>query len=179
MTCYTGPMQARLVLTVIGPDRPGLVDQLSAVIAAAHGSWQKSRLARLAGQFAGIVEVVAPADRAADLTAALGAVDGLSITITRAAAEDAKPAPRAVRLAFVGQDRPGLVQAISHVLARSGVNVDELSTQTFPSPMSGIPLFEAEAEVHLPAELALDALRDELESVARDLMVDVKLDEES
>ena len=171
-------MQARLVLTVIGPDRPGLVDQLSAVIAGAHGSWQKSHLARLAGQFAGIVEVAIEADRAAALSAALASVAGLSVAVTRATADEAKPAPRAVRLAFVGQDRPGLVQAISHVLAKSGANVDELSTQTFPSPMSGIPLFEAEAEVHLPADLALDALRDELESVARDLMVDVQLHEE-
>lgn len=171
-------MQTRLVLTVIGPDRPGLVDRLSALIAAAGASWQESRMARLAGQFAGIVEVAVPAERADELARGLEALPDLAVRAIPASAESAAPAPRVARLALVGHDRPGLVQAISRVLAQAGANVDELETHSFPSPMSGVPIFEAEAEVHLPAELELAALRAELEAVARDLMVDVDLIEE-
>jgi glycine cleavage system regulatory protein len=176
---YPSRMQTRLVLTVIGPDRPGLVDRLSAAIASVAGSWQKSRMARLAGHFAGMVEVAIDADRAPALASALAALEGLSIEVTAASPEVPLPAPRVAHLTFVGQDRPGLVQAISSVLARAGANVEELDTHTFPSPMSGIPIFEAEAEVHVPHEVALEALRTELESVARDLMVDVRLIEET
>lgn len=169
-------MQTRLVLTVIGPDRPGLVDGLSAAIAGVDGSWQKSRMARLAGHFAGIVEVAVAANRKGDLVRALEALPGLSVDVTEASVDGPAPgAPQVARLAFVGQDRPGLVQAISRILARAGANVDELETRTFPSPMSGVPLFEAEAEVHLPAGVGIDALRAELEAVGRDLMVDVQL----
>jgi len=169
-------MQTRLVLTVIGPDRPGLVDGLSAAIAGVEGSWQKSRMARLAGHFAGIVEVAVGPQRRDALVRALEALPGLSVAVIETTAEGPAPsAPRIARLAFGGQDRPGLVEAISHVLARAGANVDELETRTFPSPMSGVPLFEAEAEVHLPAGLGIDELRHELEEVARDLMVDVQL----
>ena len=169
----------RLVLTVIGQDRPGLVDRLSAAIAAADGSWQKSRMARLAGHFAGIVEVAVDADRAAALGEALKALPDLSIDVTVAKAEPTAARARVARLAFVGQDRPGLVQAISHVLARAGANVDELETHSFPSPMSGVPIFEAEAEIHLPAEVSSAALRAELEAVAKDLMVDMQFAEEA
>lgn len=169
----------RLVLTVIGRDRPGLVDRLSAAIAAADGSWQKSRMARLAGHFAGIVEVAVAADRAGALGEALKALPDLSVDVTVAHAEPPAPRPRVARLAFVGQDRPGLVQAITHVLARAGANVDELETHSFPSPMSGVPIFEAEAEVHLPADVASDTLRAELEAVAKDLMVDMQFAEEA
>jgi len=180
-------MNARLVLTVIGPDRPGLVDRLSATIAQSQGSWQKSRMARLAGQFAGIVEVDVPTDAVSLLTAALADLAGLSVQVHAAdpsafgapghAVDAAQTPPRTARLAFVGQDRPGLVQAISRVLAQAGVNVDELDTRTFLAPMSGVPVFEAEAAVHLPPALALDTLRAALEAVARDLVVDVDLAE--
>jgi len=175
---YLEPMQTRLVLTVIGTDRPGLVDRLSAAIAGAEGSWQKSRMARLAGHFAGIVEVAVEPERKDDLMRALKALPDLSVEVTETTTTPAPNPPRIARLAFVGGDRPGLVQAISRVLARTGANVDDLETHTFPSPMSGVPLFEAEAEVHLPDGLGIDELRTELEAVARDLMVDVQLIEE-
>lgn len=172
-------MQTRLVLTVIGSDRPGLVDRLSAAIAGADGSWQKSRMARLSGHFAGIVEVAVEPDRRDALVQALKALPDLSVEVTETTFAPAPNAVRIARLAFIGGDRPGLVQAISRVLAKAGANVDDLETHTFPSPMSGVPLFEAEAEVHLPDGLGVAELRAELETVARDLMVDVQLVEET
>ncbi len=170
-------MYARLILTVIGPDRPGLVDALAASIARAGGSWQKSRMARLSGHFAGIVEVDVPPGEVWSLKEGLAQLADLGLTVQTTPAVDAeqKAAPRVAHLAFVGQDRAGLVQAIAHVLARAGVNVDELETHTFLAPMSGVQVFEADADVHLPAGLDLDVLRAELEAVARDLTVDVKL----
>lgn len=172
-------MHARLILSVIGPDGPGLVDALAAVIARAGGSWRKSRMSRLSGHFAGIVEVDVPTSEIYALNDGLAALSdrGLVVQTTPSADDDVPAPPRVAHLAFVGQDRPGLVQAIAHVLARAGVNVDELETHTFLAPMSGVQVFEADAAVHLPASLDLDALRVELESVARDLLVDVKLDE--
>ncbi|HPG28427.1 MAG TPA: ACT domain-containing protein, partial [Myxococcota bacterium] len=50
-------MARALVLTVIGEDRPGLVEDLSGLIASHDGSWDESRMARLAGHFAGVVQI--------------------------------------------------------------------------------------------------------------------------
>lgn len=172
-------MLTRLVLTVIGPDRPGLVDALAAAIASAGGSWQKSRMSRLSGHFAGIVEVDVPPSEVYGLRAGLDALGerGLTVMTTPAATpgDGHEATPRVAHLAFVGQDRAGLVQAIAHVLARAGVNVDELETHTFLAPMSGVPVFEADADVHLPESLDIEALQAELEAVARDLLVDVTI----
>jgi glycine cleavage system regulatory protein len=52
-----------LVLTVIGDDRPGLVGELSAAIAAHQGNWLESSMSHLAGKFAGIVRVACPSHR--------------------------------------------------------------------------------------------------------------------
>ena len=72
-----------LVLTVIGEDRPGLVESLAEVISTHDGNWDKSRMARLAGHFAGVVQIHLPDDRADALIAALpGLADrGLSASV--------------------------------------------------------------------------------------------------
>ena len=59
-------MQTQIVLTLIGPDRPGLVEALSDEIARVGGNWEQSRMARLADQFAGILCVSLPTSRVAD-----------------------------------------------------------------------------------------------------------------
>ncbi len=174
-------MSTRLVLTVIGVDKPGLVDRLATVIAASRGSWLESRMGRLAGHFAGIVEVSLPADAFAEFETRAQALEGLSVSITRSDLEaDAPPEKplRVAQLAFVGQDRPGLVQAVSRVLAECNINVDELDTRTFLAPMSGTQVFEAQAELHLPEGLDVTALRERLEAVARDVFVDIHISED-
>jgi len=175
-------MSTRLVLTVIGVDKPGLVDRLATVIAASRGSWLESRMGRLAGHFAGIVEVALPDDAFAEFETRARALEGLSVGITRSELEADLEAPgkplRVAQLAFVGQDRPGLVQAVSRVLAESNINVDELDTRTFLAPMSGTQVFEAQAELHLPDGLDVSALRDRLEAVARDVFVDIHISED-
>lgn len=170
-------MSSRLVLTVIGVDKPGLVDRLATTIATAGGSWLGSRMARLSGQFAGIVEVQVESERAAELARALSALDGLSVTATPSAEVGGGAPPRSARLAFVGQDRPGLVQAVSRVLAENLVNVEELETRTYMAAMSGTQVFEAEASLTLPPEVEVGALRQRLEAVARDVFVDIHIAE--
>lgn len=171
-------MSSHLVLTVIGVDRPGLVDRLATTIATAGGSWLGSRMARLSGQFAGIVEVQVENERVSELSRALSALDGLSVTATPSVETTSSAAPRSARLAFVGQDRPGLVQAVSRVLAENLVNVEELETRTYMAAMSGTQVFEAEASLTLPPEVEVGALRQRLEAVARDVFVDIHIAED-
>jgi glycine cleavage system regulatory protein len=83
-----------------------------------------------------------------------------------------------MRLELVGVDRPGIVREVSQLLARHGVNVEELVTDRVSAPMSGEMLFEARANVAVPASTDLAGLRAALERTANDLMVDLKLEEQ-
>jgi glycine cleavage system regulatory protein len=172
-------MSSSLVLTVIGADQPGLVEALSRTVAEHGGNWQRSRMARLGGSFAGILEVRVTEDASAGLYKALHELEarGLRVTVTESDADvDASPY-RTLQLELVGQDRPGIIRDISHALASAGVNVAELSTDTSPAPMSGETLFRARAELHHPLARSLDELRATLEKIAGNLMVDIALDE--
>jgi glycine cleavage system regulatory protein len=170
-------MNVLLVMTVIGADRPGLVDRLSTVIADQEGNWLESRMANLGGQFAGILRVQVPAARKGALLEQLAALDadGLKVLVhdDRPAAAVSASTGTLARLEVVGHDRPGIIREISQVLAGLDVNVEDLATATESAPMAADLLFRARAKVHLPEGCSLDDLQQALETIASDLMVDL------
>jgi glycine cleavage system regulatory protein len=171
-------MRTSLVLTVIGADRPGIVEQISDQVLAAGANWEESRMARLAGKFAGVLRVSVDAERAnrlADDLRALASGD-LTVVIERGS-EVRAGSSRALGIEIVGHDRPGIVRDISHVLARRGVNIEELETEVTGAAMSGEPIFRARARVRLPDATSVDDIRAVLEAMADNLMVDLELDE--
>ena len=168
-----------LVLTLIGPDRPGLVQAVAGIVAEHGGNWLESRMTHLAGKFAGILRAELPSDRAPAALAALAALEGKGLKIvaeTVARTERAAP-QRTMDLELLGLDRPGIVREIAQLFAENGVNVEELTTNRTSAPMSGETLFEARAHVHVPASTDVTQLREALERVASDLMVEIKLED--
>src|SRR5688572_21047012 len=174
--CYVQGMRTSLVLTVIGDDKPGIVEQLSDRILATGANWEESRMARLAGKFAGLLRVSVDADHADTLAAMLRSLDagGLTVVVERSAHVEAGPS-RTVRLEVVGNDHPGIVRDISRVLAQYQVNIEDLETDVTSAPMSGDTLFHARASLHLPPSVTIDRLRRVLEALAGELMVDLAL----
>ncbi|WP_309008014.1 ACT domain-containing protein [Pelagicoccus sp. SDUM812005] len=162
-------------MSVIGPDRPGLVELIASTVKAAGGNWLESRMCNLGGQFAGILRVRAAEGRREELLAAVAALEskGLSVVVKDGNAVDAGDCHEVATVEIVGNDRPGIVSQISNAFAKRGVNVEELSTECRSAPMTGEPLFEARARVCIPADCKLSDLRDDLELIAADLMVDV------
>ena len=161
---------ASLILTVVGPDRPGLVRALSQAVAAAGGSWLESRMARLAGQFAGIVLVEAPETLVDDLRALEG--QGLRIVVQGGAA--AEVVGDRLTLEVVGNDRPGIVRDITAVVAAHGINIEELTTGVSSGSFSGELLFKATALLRSPDAAAVEAMRAGLEQLGNELMVDIQ-----
>jgi len=166
-----------LVLTVIGSDRPGLVELVARIVAAHGGNWLESRMSRLGGEFAGIIRVEIPVAAQAGLERELAGLSAHGLTVV-AHAGGAEPAAarRFAALDLVGLDRPGIVRDISQALARAGANVEELTTSCESAPMSGEPLFKAAIKISLPDACDTAAIRRELEEIAANLLVDISLE---
>jgi glycine cleavage system regulatory protein len=165
-----------LVLTVIAPDQPGLVEKIAQCVASHGGNWLESSMSRMAGQFAGILRVAVPAAAHAGLVAALGALAGQGIRVQVAPSGNEPTGNwRAIELDLVGNDRPGIVRDITRLLAGQGVNLERLSSEIAPAPMSSEMLFHARALLAVPLSLSLDSLQQALETLADDLMVELSL----
>lgn len=162
------------MLTISGEDRAGLVEQLADVIATHHGNWEHCRMAHLAGRFVGLLEVSVAGDVQQDLEIALRTIKDLDVMIAAGDRSESEHL-RQFDLEVVGTDHPGIVRDVFKALAKAGVNVEELSTSTVSAPDSGMILFEARARLACGSEVSRDVVRDELETIAQDLMVDVRL----
>ncbi len=171
-------MITSLVVTVVGPDRPGLVSAISDQAALFGANWADSLMANLAGQFAGILHLQVPSDNAAALIAALQTLESanMHIVVTRAtSAKAATMATRRITLELVGQDCPGIIHTISRQLAANEVSIEKLTTRISSGAMSGEQMFHMDATLVLPTTLSDAVLRAALEGIANDLMVDISL----
>ena len=159
-----------LVLTAVGPDRPGLVNEISSMVLAAGANLEDSRMAILGGEFALLV-LVSGEQQAIDAVESRGreASERLGLRLLT----KHTTSPRATgdflphRIRVEGVDRPGIVQRVAAVLEGRGVNVASLESRLAYAPESGTPMFILEAALQIPSALALADLRREL-SVACD-----------
>ena len=168
-------MRKTLLLTVVGADRTGLVESVADRIAEAGGNWEESRLARLAGQFAGIVLVTVAAERADQLVAKVRSLDAQGVQVSAHVVEvrATEVVGEQMRIAVTGNDRPGIVRDVSRILAERRVNVEELTSSVESAPMAGGALFVARAVVRLPQGMQLTDLRSALEVLGNELTVDL------
>ncbi|MFT6466273.1 MAG: glycine cleavage system regulatory protein [Halopseudomonas sp.] len=155
-------------------DKPGLVESIAQVINRHGGNWLESRMARMAGQFAGILRVDIHPGNVEALRIDLDGLTHLGINVQVAVSGQADdPQLTHLHLSLLGNDRPGIVHEVSQILARHGVNVEKLDTECSPAPMSSDLLFKAKADLGIYPQTDLDALRSDLENLADDLMVEL------
>jgi glycine cleavage system regulatory protein len=171
-------MKATLVLTLIGVDRPGLVKEISNVATKHGANWEASRMARLGGRFAGLLQVSLEPSRAEALRRELEALSdhGLRVVVEESVTAAPRSAFQTYKLELLGTDRIGITHRVAQTLAELGINVDELSTECTSAPISGGELFKLSATLACPPSVGLERLRAELERVEDDLMVDIDID---
>jgi glycine cleavage system regulatory protein len=166
-------MTTSVILTVVGSDRPGLTQSLADAILAANGNWLESHLSRLGGKYVGSVLVELPEEQLADLERRVQAIDAAGLHVAIVGAGEGAAAGEALQLDLVGQDRLGIVREVTGVLARLGVNIEDFVTSRENGAWSGELLFRASARLTLPTGITEEAVRDALEQISGEIMVDI------
>ena len=167
-------MQVSLIITILGPDKPGLVTALSETINKFGASWTESRMAHLAGKFAGLLQISLPTENLEPQTQAINALetDTFKIHIEQANSDVNKP-EKILKLELLGQDRPGIIHDITQQLAKLEVNIEELESHIREASMSGEILFCAELTLGLPANITTNEVQDILEEMSDQFMIDI------
>lgn len=168
------------LLTAIGADRPGLVDEVSEFIFQRGGNIEDSRMVNLRGQFAIMVLVGGNGE-------VLGTIRGQLSELSRTSSlhaelrDASEPAPLAgpvlpYRLTGTGLDQPGLVHRLAHLLRGLHVNIESLDTRLTPAPYTGAPIFEMELMLSVPHTTSLSTLRQNIAATCDELNVDWNLE---
>ncbi len=168
----------KIVFTFVGDDKAGLVERISEKVAEHRGNWLESRLAQMAGKFAGIVSVAIDDNNVEPLLHDLASLAdaGLTVVAERSISEISASGRGVARLTILGNDRPGIVHDISASLATLDINIQELTSEVQSAPMAGIPLFAATIDIDLPAEPKRARLQELIEEAAEHLDIDIHLE---
>ncbi len=170
---------AQLIISALGPDRPGIVGELTARIHSAGGNILDSRMVNLRGQFALMILMEIAEDVAATVSRdfpSVGGQMGLSLTVTPQTSTANPPAGLRYRLKTYSADQPGIVARLTGVLRSHAVNIEELGAWQESAAFAGSPLFMTEMSLTVPVGTPLRRLRLDLESLCNELNCDVDLE---
>ncbi len=171
-------MRENAVLTITGPDRVGIVEDVTGRLLELGGNVEASRMARLGGEFAMLMLVSIPAEKAAALETSIErlAADGYKVTMamTEPASHGAVAgATSAYQITVEGADHEGIVHDIAAQLATHGISIETMDTFVTPAAVSGVPLFTMIATVEAPTGPDESAWEDALRQAAAAANVNV------
>ncbi len=172
-------MKKEMVITILSEDRPGIVERVTDVLLRYGANLEESRMARLGGEFAGIMLITVDESKMDDLTRAMDALKEQSLSVI-AKATDPSVAKRYAgyvpyEIKVSGADHEGIVHGIAEYLAAQGANIEELSTDVTNAPITGIPLFSMRAVVEVPPKISTTELREKLAYIAEEQGVDIEI----
>ncbi len=168
-----------LVLTAVGKDRPGLVNEVAATIHGAGANLEDSRMAILGGEFAVLLLVSGPKTAIEEVrkrSAGLEKKLGLSCVLKDTEAPKGTRDYVAYKIRVSGVDHPGIVQRVSATLATRDINLASLESRLQYAPQSGTPMFVLDAELQVPSATALSDLRRHLNEICDDENLDFVLE---
>ena len=171
-------MTEQLVITALGEDRPGIVDELSNALTAHDLNIEDSRMSLLGGEFAILMLVSGSSnsintfmDETFTLEASLRMK--LLVKATRKKAETQTLAPYAVEV--VSMDHPGIVRDIASFFSSRKINIIDLDTSRYAAAHTGAPMFALHMTVEIAAEQSIGKLREEFVNMCDQLNLDAKM----
>jgi glycine cleavage system transcriptional repressor len=169
-------MTSDIVLTLTGPDRVGIVNDVTEILLTLGGNVETSRMMRLGGEFAVLMLVSLSQDALGRTEAAFAGLASQGYKLTTVEAGEPRDSHRgwlAYRIEVQGADHEGIIHEVAHELSRRGITIESADTATDNAPLTATPLFSMTALVLAPPDLDEAAWRAELDAAARLANVDV------
>lgn len=171
-------MSQKLVITALGEDRPGIVDELSNTLFTHQLNIEDSRMSVLGGEFAVQLLVTGSEqaitsfiDKKQEAESALNMT--LMVKTTETAASSQTLIPYDVEVISI--DYPGIVHKLASFFSDRQINIVDLETDRYAAPHTGTPMFSLHMTIGIPAEISIAGLRDDFLNICDELNLDAKI----
>jgi glycine cleavage system transcriptional repressor len=172
-------MKKHLVISALGKDRPGIVNQLSRAVLDAGCNVEDSRMTVLGGEFALILLVSGAWNSIAKLEGQTKVLEKkLDLTLVAKLTE-----PRAIKhdmvpyvVDVITMDHPGIVSEVAEFFSTRDINIEDLNTWTYAAAHTGTPMFSMNMTISVPSSLNIGQLRDEFTRFCDQLNIDATLE---
>lgn len=174
-------MSSYIVLTAVGSDRPGLVDEISSFLAGRKINIEDSRMAVLGGEFAVILLASGAAGIIDTLGSELSSLEkstGLSVQVKNTLAPHQRKIAPSIphRLAATSMDHPGIVHEITRILHKRNINIESMETRVSNAPLSGAPIFNMKCIINIPVGEKASSIRRELEKLEDKFDISIEIE---
>lgn len=170
-------MKEYLLITAVGPDRPGLVSALTGVLSEAGCNLEDASMTRLRSDFAMLVLAKIGSADPGVLKMRLESVgrdEGLEVFVRRISKEDAEPPAdegKTFLIVVYGADHPGIVHGVTRLLAERGATITDLRTAVAGTQEK--PIYIMQMEALAPLDEDIDDFKVEMQKAGMELGVDV------
>lgn len=162
------------IITANGPDKTGIVSELSKIITESGGNIQESRMTKLAGDFAIIMLIVSDLPQT-EIEHSLSKLP-LSFSIKKPTKTHSNSENKIIKkIQLNGADNEGLVYSLTDFLSKNKINIQNLNTEITQAPITGINLFRMEAIINIPKNISIDILINKINKLQNKLEVDIEL----
>ena len=168
-----------LVISALGQDRPGLVDQLSKLIYDHDCNIADSRMTVLGGEFAILLMIEGNWNTLTKLEDAIPGLEqqlGMTIISRRTHEREAARELLPYGVDVVSLDHPGIVHHLASFFSRRNINIEDLATGTYAAAHTGTPMFSVHMAVGIPSDMHIATLRDEFMEFCDTMNLDAVLE---
>lgn len=172
-------MKNYLVITAVGEDRAGLVNEFTRVILEAGCNIVDSRMTVLGGEFAMILMVSGRWNNIAKLEAALPKLEkDLELVVTHKRTGQRRTSETLVPYAVdvVSLDHPGIVHQLAGFFSARKINIEDLVTTSYAAAHTGAPMFSVHMTIDVPSDLHIATLREEFFDFCDEMNLDAVLE---
>jgi len=168
-------MRSKLIISANGPDRKGIVSEISSIIGKHNGNIETSKMIRLEKEFAMLILIDIQNKKIKILTDVLNKIKGLSVNIIETKTNQNTLYKNKFHLYINGADNEGIVYAFSKFLSEININIDEINTKIKNAPMSATPLFMMDVIISSKSDINKQELNKKLNKIAKKLGVEVSI----
>ena len=165
----------QLVLSALGEDKPGIIDELSRSVMDCGCTIIDSRMAILGGDFALLLQVGGNWNNVAKLEGQIKSLEerlGLAITSRRTTEKESRKDLLPYGVDVVALDQPGIVHNLARFFSQRKINIQEMVTSSYAAAHSGTPMFSVHLTVDIPAKTQISTLREEFMDFCDQLNLD-------
>lgn len=168
-------MRSKLIISANGPDRKGIVSEISSIISNNNANIETSKMIRLEKEFAMLILIEVDYDKHQNLSNDLNQISELTVNLFETKTNLDILYKNKFHLYINGADNEGIVHAFSNFLSDLDINIDEVNTKIENAPMSATPLFMMDLIIGSISKINIQKLNDKLNFISEKLGVEVEI----
>jgi glycine cleavage system transcriptional repressor len=171
-------MTTKLVISALGADRPGIVDEISNIIYKHSLNIEDSRMTVLGGEFAMLLLVSGEQSSIDAIQTQVNDIgQALQMRLMIKVTNDSTPIENAIPYAVevTALDHPGIVNNISSFFSQRGINIVNLHTESYSAPHTGTPMFALHMTIGISADTNIAKLRHAFMQACEELNLDAEM----